>query len=200
MAKAVAKLHGDFENGKTAYYGNVYVTLEVNQYHVDLYAGYVLGGKKTFNILGFSVPPPNKLTGSYVFGDQTARYNFEVMDNPYPKDDAIEKAQRIMISSLEAQGYSKNEILSSIDHVYAEMEFLSRDGDVVIPVWHIVFYFKHDIGDAYAYSVTLDASNGNLIGAEPLYSPYGSNHDGISGHTKLIVLLAIPTATLCYSS
>ena len=76
------------------------------------------------------------------------------------------------------------------------MEFLSRDGGVVIPVWHIVFYFKHDIRGAYAYSVTLDASNGNLIGAEPLYSPYGGGHDETSRHTKLVVLLVIPTATM----
>ena len=181
VANAAQRLHGEFKKEVVVTYEDVYVRVVANEYHVSLYSGYVLmGDKLSVNLFGFGFPLPEYLPSDgnviigYAFGDKTSVIRIKQVNNPYPKDKAIEKARDIMYGALEPNGLSREEVDSSIDHIYADIEFLSTE-NTIIPVWHIVFYFTKDLGGAYAYSVTLDASNGNLIGSEPLYGSMGDN-------------------------
>ena len=194
VAKAAQKLHGEFGKEVVVTYEDVYVRVEADEYHVSLYSGYVLmGDKLSINLFGFGFPLPKYLPNDgrivvgYAFGDKTSVVQVKRVDNPYPKDKAIEKARDIMYEAFEQNRFSREEVDSSIDHIYADIEFLSS-GNTIVPVWHIVFYFTRELGGANAYSVTLDASNGNLIGAEPLNGSMGNNND-ISSRITIPIFL-----------
>ncbi len=180
---------------------DMYVEVDVTKYSVGVSFGYIVNGARTPSVLTFGFTNPKRLpikspeVESFGMGDKNSIIHYVEVENPYPKDDAIAYARQIMYAYYKNLGVSENEVEDSIDHIYAEIEFLKINATTAIPVWHIVFYFKHSLKDTYAYSVTLDTRDGEMIGSEPLTSMGNSNNEYLPW-LFIILIILIPLAFL----
>lgn len=198
---AVDKLRGNLRGNLTVTHENIYVMVTVNEYYIELSSGCVLvGGKMSNSLFTLSFPPPEYLpneggkTVMYRFSDLTQDIVVKQVDEPYPRERAIREAWSIMCLALGQLGISSEKVNSSIDHVYAEIEYYAASPTLIIPVWDIVFYFKGEIKGGTAHRVLIDASNGNLIKAELLHEGGGPTRRGISA--PLIALISVTVAVM----